>query len=1175
MNAGFTHLHLHSQYSLLDGAIRLHELVPKVKELGMDSVAVTDHGNMFGAVDFYKTAKKHGVKPVMGCEAYVAGPKGRKDRTDRTSAHMVLLAKDNEGYKNLSYLVSMGYLEGFFYKPRIDRELLRKHSKGLYATSACLGGVVNKCFLREGEAAAAEVAKEFKEIFEPGHFFLELQNNGYEEQVRANAALQNIAELYDIPLVATADSHYLTPSDSPAHEILMCIAQGKSLSDFRQSFKHSDELYVKSPQQMYDAFRDINPKAVENAYRISQDCNVELELGTYYLPKFPIPDGYTLESYLEKVSFEGLERRINEARYPIDRAAYKERLEYELGVINSMGFPGYFLVVWDFIRHAQENQIPVGPGRGSGAGSLVAYSLRITDLDPIPNDLIFERFLNPERVSMPDFDIDFCQDRRGEVIDYVSDKYGEDKVGQIVTYSQMSAKGGIKDVGRVMGLPFAEVNELTKLIPNLLNGKKVSIDKALEVEPKLTEIQKEKPIYRDVIDIARALEGLNRQTGMHAAGIVIGDRPLYDFVPMCRGKDGEMVTQFAKDEVEEAGLVKFDFLGLKTLTVVANAVKHVRRREDEGPMGPCRDLDVEGLTFDDPKIFGLIAKGDTDGVFQLESSGFKELLKRLKPDRFEDIVAACALYRPGPLDAGMVEDYVARKHGRKPVTYPHPACEPILKNTYGVIVYQEQVMQIAVALCGFTMGGADKLRKAMGKKKADVMAEMRQMFVDGAFEKSGMPKDEANDLFTQIEKFAGYAFNKSHSAAYSVITYRTAFLKAYFPVEFYAALISTEMRTQENVVRYIASARERGIEILPPDINRSERDFSVVVEDGARKILFGLGAVKGLGDSAIDAVLDAREKDGAFESLFEFCERVSTRKVNKKALEALIKSGAFDDFGKRREQLLGAAESALEVGAAAEKDRESGQTSLFGGFGATSPAGATLQRNEHYPEVPEWSDKMRLAAEKESLGFFVSGHPLDPFATDLPRLASNECAGLVSMAGGGGRFQEASLAGIITEMRERPLKSGNGRMAFVRLEDLSGAVEVLVFSRCFAEYEHVLKSDEPVWIKGAVHIDGDDESGRNVKLRANQVVLLSEVRASQAKGMELEVEVELVDEERLKRLKDLLRRNPGEVPARLRLRQPDRFETVISLPDHLRVNPTEDLLGGVNRLFGKRVVRLS
>ncbi|MEL6544399.1 MAG: DNA polymerase III subunit alpha, partial [Myxococcota bacterium] len=452
MDAGFTHLHLHSQYSLLDGAIRLHELAPKVKELGMDSVAVTDHGNMFGAVDFYKTAKKHGIKPVMGCEAYVAGPKGRKDRTDRTSAHMVLLAKDNEGYKNLSYLVSMGYLEGFFYKPRIDRELLRKHSKGLYATSACLGGVVNKCFLREGEAAAAEVAKEFKEIFEPGHFFLELQSNGYEEQVRANAALQNISELYDIPLVATADSHYLTPADSPAHEILMCIAQGKSLSDFRQGFKHSDELYVKSPQQMYDAFRDINPQAVENAYRISQDCNVELELGTYYLPKFPIPDGFTLESYLEKVTFEGLDRRIKEARYPIDRSAYKERLEYELGVINSMGFPGYFLVVWDFIRHAQEHEIPVGPGRGSGAGSLVAYSLRITDLDPIPNDLIFERFLNPERVSMPDFDIDFCQDRRGEVIDYVSNKYGEDKVGQIVTYSAMSAKGGIKDVGRVMGL---------------------------------------------------------------------------------------------------------------------------------------------------------------------------------------------------------------------------------------------------------------------------------------------------------------------------------------------------------------------------------------------------------------------------------------------------------------------------------------------------------------------------------------------------------------------------------------------------------------------------------------------------------------------------------------------------------------------------------------------------
>lgn len=1175
MQSGFTHLHLHSQYSLLDGAIRLHELVPKVKELGMNSVAVTDHGNMFGAVDFYTTAKKHGVKPIIGCEAYVAGPKGRKDRTDRTSAHMVLLAKDNEGYKNLSYLVSMGYLEGFFYKPRIDRELLRKHSKGIYATSACLGGVVNKCFLREGEAAAAEVAKEFKEIFEPGHFFLELQNNGYQEQVRANAALQNIAELYDIPLVATADAHYLTPADSPAHEILMCIAQGKSLQEFRQGFKHSDELYVKSPEQMYQAFQDIDLQAVENAQRIADGCNVELELGNHYLPKFPVPDGFTLESYLEKVTLEGLDRRIAEASYPVARGAYRERLDYELSVINSMGFPGYFLVVWDFIRHAQENKIPVGPGRGSGAGSLVAYSLRITDLDPIPNELIFERFLNPERVSMPDFDIDFCQDRRGEVIDYVSQKYGDDRVGQIVTYSQMSAKGGIKDVGRVMGLPFAEVNELTKLIPNLLNGKKVSIDKALEVEPRLKEIQKEKPIYREVIDIARALEGLNRQTGMHAAGIVIGDRPLYDFVPMCRGKDGELVTQFAKDEVEDAGLVKFDFLGLKTLTVIANAIRHIHQRDGEGPLGPHRELDIESLSFDDPAIYELIARGDTDGVFQLESSGFKELLGRLKPDRFEDVVAACALYRPGPLDAGMVEDYIARKHGKKPVTYPHEACKPILEATYGVIVYQEQVMQIAVALCGFTMGGADKLRKAMGKKKADVMAEMRQMFVEGAVEKSGMPRNEADELFTQIEKFAGYAFNKSHSAAYSVITYRTAFLKAYYPVEFYAALISTEMRTQENVVRYIASARERGIDILPPSVNQSERDFSVVMDGDARKILFGLGAVKGLGDSAIDAILEARN-DGAFESIFEFCERVSTRKVNKKGLEALIKSGALDPFERPREVMLATTESALEVGAAAEKDRESGQTSLFGGFasaGAASPGGA---RVEHYPEVPEWSDKMRLAAEKESLGFFVSGHPLDPFVNDLSRLASCECGGLAGAASpGGGRNQEVSLAGIITELRERPLKSGNGRMAFARLEDLSGACEVLVFSRCFAEYEELLKSDEPIWIRGAVHLDGDDEGAKNTKLRANQVMLLSDVRANAARDMELVLDVELVDEKSLQRLKDLLRRSPGDVPTRMTLRQVKHFETRIALPQQFWVSPTEELLGGVKRLFGNSVVRLT
>ena len=1175
-SSGFTHLHLHSQYSLLDGAIRLADLVPTVKEKGMTSVAVTDHGNMFGAIDFYKTAKKHGVKPIMGCEAYVAGAKGRHDRTDRTAAHMVLLAKDNEGYKNLSYLISMGFMEGFYYHPRIDLDLLKKHSKGLYATSACLGGVINKTLWREGESAAAAYAKELKEVFEPGHFFLELQNNGYEQQVKANTFLMNVAELYDIPLVATADAHYLKPKDSAAHEILMCIKENKSLGEFRSKFKHSDDLYVKSPEEMYQAFAKICPQAVENAAMIANNCNVELDLSTVYMPKFPVPDGFDLNTYLEHTALQGLDQRIAEARYPVDRAAYKQRLDYELGVIIKMGFAGYFLVVWDFIRYAKEQTIPVGPGRGSGAGSLVAFCLRITDLDPIPNDLLFERFLNPERVSMPDFDVDFCQDRRGEVINYVSKKYGEKNVGQIVTYAQLSAKGVIKDVARVMEVPFQEVNELTKLIPGLVNGKKVTIDQALELEPKLKQIQDEKPVYKEIINVARALEGLNRQTGMHAAGVVIGDKPLWDYVPVLRGKEGEIITQFAKDEVEQAGLIKFDFLGLKTLTVIANAVKHVRQIKP--------DFSADNLPLDDAKVYHLIASADTDGVFQLESSGFKELLKRLKPDRFEDIVAAVALYRPGPLDAGMVDDYIARKHGKKKVEYPHPTCEEILKPTYGVIVYQEQVMRIAVALSGFTMGQSDTLRKAMGKKKADVMAEMRAKFVNGAVEKSGMDRTAADELFTQIEKFAGYAFNKSHSAAYAVVTYQTAYLKTYFPVEFTAALLSTEMGVQDNVVRYISSAKQHGIKVMPPDVNASERDFTVVREANGNRILFGLGAVKGIGDTAIEALIEGRAEGKPYTSLFDLCERVSTRKINRKVLEALAKSGAFDQFGKPREVLLGALDKAIELGQSAQKDRESGQTNLFAAFAMTAGPAVKMTPSETYPSVPEWTEKQKLAAEKEALGFFVTSHPLDSYADDLPRIATTTTGALPSLAesrdvrfGGKG----ISVAGIITQFRERPLKSGDGRMAFVTIEDLTGTCEVLVFSKVYAEYEQLLKCDDPVLITGAVMVDHgggkdeDNEAGGAVKLRAQSVELLSDARAKKTKRLELAIPVFALTNDKLVRLRELLVQNRGDVQARLTITDPNISETVITLPDTLKVNPTEELLIRVDKLFGQKVVKLA
>ncbi len=1174
---GFVHLHLHSQYSLLDGAIRIKELIPRVKELGMNTVAVTDHGNMFGAVDFYRAATKEKVKPIIGCEAYVAGSLGRKDRTVRDSSHLVLLAKDLTGYKNLTYLISMGYLEGFYYHPRIDVELLKGRTEGIIALSACLGGVVNKPLLREGKAKAVEAALKFRDLFAPGDFYLELQDNGFKEQGPANEALMDIARTHNIPLVATADAHYLKPEDAAAHEILVCIQQNKSLKESRERGHHSDLLYVKSPEEMWRSFGKLAPEALENTVKIASQCNVTLELDKIYLPAYGVPAGMSLESFLEKTANDGLNERLASVRYPIDRKVYQERLDYELSVIIRMKFPGYFLIVWDFINYAKLQGVPVGPGRGSGAGSLVAWALKITDLDPLPNDLLFERFLNPERVSMPDFDIDFCQDRRGEVIDYVGRKYGANQVGQIVTYSQLSAKSVIKDVGRVLELPFAEVNEITKLIPNgLVEGKKVTIDKALELEPKLREIQTQKPIYAEVIKVARALEGLNRQTGMHAAGVVIGDKPLWEYVPLCRGKDGELITQFAKEEVEAAGLVKFDFLGLKTLTVIAKALAHIKLRTDDGPLGPNKSIDITKLSFDDPKVFKLMAVGDTDGIFQMESSGFKEMIKKLQPDRFEDVVAGVALYRPGPLDAGMVDDYISRKHGRKKVEFPHPCLEQILGKTYGVIVYQEQVMQIAVTLSGFTMGEADVLRKAMGKKKADVMAKMKAKFVSGAHAKNAMPERDGDELFTLIEKFAGYAFNKSHSAAYAVITYQTAFLKTYYPAEFMAALLSTEMRDQDEVVKYIHSCGERHITVLPPDVNRSEKDFTVVLDANNKgSILFGLGAVKGIGDSAIDAILEAR-KAGSFKSLFDFCERVDHRKTNRKVLESLTKSGAFDGFGKHRALLLTNLEKALEVGQTTQKERASGQTSLFGLFAAKAPAG-TNNAGVSYIDCEEWSEKQRLAAEKEALGFYVSGHPLHAYKDDLPRLASATTAQLRAMADGPAQrfYDEVTVAGVITAIKEKPLKNGTGRMAFATLEDLHGRIEVMVFSKAFNDCEAVLKSDEPVLVRGTPRIEGGEEDAQaTAKLSAAGMELLSMARAKKTKRFEMEVPVFALNNDKLVRLKELLVANRGEVPTRLTITSPNLFETVIALPETLKVNPTDELLIRVERLFGQKVVRL-
>ena len=820
----FTHLHLHTQYSLLDGAIRLDHLFPKVLERGMKSVAITDHGNLFGALDFYQRAKAHGVKPIFGCETYIAPD--RLDKTERRSNHLILLAKNEVGWKNLSYLNSMGYLEGFYYNPRIDKPLLRAHSEGLVGLSACLGGEVAQTIMRRGPAAAEGAALEFADIFGKGNFFLELQPNGLEEQETVNGHLLELSKKTGIPVVATNDCHYLDQGDARAHEILMCVQQKKTIHDEKRLHHRNEAFFVKTPAEMEAYFKHI-PQALENAAMLGDLCNVEFKLGETFLPKFQVPDGMTAESYLQEIAEKGLKKRIEEAYRrgdKVDGDVYAARLALELGVITKMHFAGYFLIVWDFIRYAKEHGIPVGPGRGSGAGSLVAYATRITDIDPISNKLLFERFLNPERVSMPDFDIDFCMNRRDDVIAYVTDKYGKDNVGQIVTMHQIKARSGVRDIARAMALPYAEADKVAKFVPEPIQGKSLPIAEAIEKEPRLRDLYEQSPVYRELLDVAKRLEGLNRHAGKHAAGVVIGDRPLWEYVPCFRpaGDETGIVTQYDKDMVEKAGLVKFDFLGLKTLTVIQTCLEHVDRERAVRGEAP---FDLSLIPFDDAEVYKMISQADVTGVFQLESSGFRELLKKLRPDCFEDIVAAGALYRPGPLEGGMVDDFIDRKHGRKKVAYDHPLLEPILKDTYGVIVYQEQVMQISSALAGYSLGKADLLRRAMGKKKAEVMAKEKAGFLDGAKQKAVDPR-VAERVFDLMEKFAGYGFNRSHSAAYGMLTYQTAYLKRYFPVEFFAALLTCDKDDTDAVVRFIAEAKASGISVLRPDVNESGTDFS-------------------------------------------------------------------------------------------------------------------------------------------------------------------------------------------------------------------------------------------------------------------------------------------------------------------------------------------------------------
>ena len=1186
--AEFTHLHLHTQYSLLDGAIRLDDLFPKVLERGMKQVAITDHGNLFGALDFYQKAKAHGVKPIFGCETYIAPD--RHDKTERRSNHLILLAKDNAGWKNLSYLNSMGYLEGFYYNPRIDKKLLRAHSQGLIGLSACLGGEVAQTIMRRGAEAAETAAREFEDIFGKGNFFLELQPNGLEEQETVNGHLIEMSKRTGIPLVATNDCHYLNKTDARAHEILMCVQQKKTIHDEKRMHHRNDAFFVKTPAEM-DAYFQHIPEAMENAAMIGELCQVTFDLGQTFLPRFQVPDGYNADTYLVELAREGLRKRIEEGHkrgQKIDGDFYVARLELELGVIQKMQFSGYFLIVWDFIRHAKERHIPVGPGRGSGAGSLAAYALRITDIDPIHNKLLFERFLNPERVSMPDFDIDFCMNRRDEVIRYVTDKYGKDNVGQIVTMHQIKARSGIRDIARAMALPYAEADKVAKFVPEPIQGKSLPIAEAIDKEPRLKQLYEENSTYRELLDIAKGLEGLNRHAGTHAAGVVIGDKPLWEYVPCFRpaGEEG-IVTQYDKYMVEKAGMVKFDFLGLKTLTVIQTCLDLVHR--EQAAAGNA-ELDLALLDTDDADVYKMISRADVTGVFQLESSGFRELLKKLKPDCFEDIVAAGALYRPGPLEGGMVDDFIDRKHGRKKVEYDHPLLEPILKDTYGVIVYQEQVMQISSALAGYSLGKADLLRRAMGKKKAEVMAKEKAGFLDGAKVKH-IDSKISERVFDLMEKFAGYGFNRSHSAAYGMLTYQTAYLKRYWPVEFFAGLLTCDKDNTDSVVKFIAEARASGIEVMRPDINESDTDFTVVASAGdkgavKKAIRFGLGAVKGVGEGAVEVIKAAREEGGPFLSLFDFCKRVDGRKVNRKVLEALTKSGAFDGVSLRngvsRARLFAAIGLASERAAAAQRERESGQTSLLALFaGGPSNGNGSNGKNGHggsghglgedrYPEADEWMPKELLANEKESLGFYISGHPLDRYAGELRRFTTATTANCTEK----GVRAEVVLGGIVSNYQERPMKSGNGKYAFFTLEDHYGQIELIVNSKKVDEYRDILQKDDPLLVYGTVDTPfGDGETARE-RLRFNDAKLLAEIRKQKSSQLDIHLNADLVNDAQVVALEKLLREHTGPCKTQLRLEIPKRSETVLDLGDEYKVAATDDLLARIEMLFGQRVAVL-
>ena len=1140
-HSDFVHLHVHTYYSLLDGACPIHALADRVHELKMPAVAMTDHGNLFGAIEFYQTLLARGIKPILGCEVYLLTQGSRKVLStppDGFLSHLTLLAKNQTGYRHLCKMVSASHLDGFYYKPRIDKEILKTYADGLIALSGCLRGEVPTLIQRGDREGAKKSALWFAEIFGEGNFYLELSDHGLQEQKKVRETLVELSKELNLPLVATNDVHYLQAHQSEAQDALVCIQTGKMLDDTNRMKMEGNAFYLKSAEEMKELYADT-PEAISNTIAIAEKCNIEFDFHTYHFPLFEPPEGKDLPTYLDETSHAGLERRLSKIPNA-DRKIYLDRLNLELEIVKSMGFTSYFLIVADFIGYAKSQKIPVGPGRGSAAGSLVAFALAITDIDPIVNGLLFERFLNPERISMPDMDIDFCMRRRDEVLHYVAKKYGN--VSQIITFGKMKARAVIRDVGRVLGVPYGDVDRIAKLIPNALE---MTLDKALKIEPQLSEAARKDPRIEKMLTVAKTLEGFPRHASTHAAGVVISDQPLDNFLPLYKGQHDEVVTQYDMKGVEKIGLVKFDFLGLKTLTVIDDAIKIIEKRHN-------KTIDLETLPLDDAKVYQQLSLGDTAGIFQLESQGMTDLVAKLKPNRFEDLTALVALFRPGPLGSGMVDDFINRKHARTQIRYELPQMEPILQETYGVILYQEQVMQIASLLGNFTMGEADLLRRAMGKKKPEVMAEQKERFLTGS-RKNKIPPAKAEKIFDLMAKFAEYGFNKSHSAAYAMVSYQTAYLKTHYPTEYMAALLTCEKANTDKILGYMEDCKSIGVQILPPDVNESEENFTVVEE---RKVRFGLGAVKNVGEGAVESIAQGRLEGGPFHSLFDFCERVDGRRANRRVLESLIKCGAFDFTKAKRAQLLAVLDQALNVGNARSRERQSGQSTFFDQL--TEASGETFHQ---LPDLEEWPERQRLAYEKEALGFYLTGHPLAQFQKLLSQYATTDSQQIHDQPD----RREVRIGGVVSGMREITTKKGD-RMGFITLEDLKGSVEVVVFPEAYAASQALLKTDRPLLVIGTV--DAGEEAN---KLLAKQVFALEEAPKLLTRSVHFRLAAPEIQAKQLQTLKSILMTHKGTCPAFVHLVSANASETVLQLPDDLKVDPSPQLVETIQKAFGHNV----